>query len=250
MLTLSNTDRSWPIPTRPWVMKMHWHDLLFMHHRVDAEQLRKHIPEQLEIDTFDGSAWIGVVPFRMTGVAPRLVPPMPWLSNFPELNVRTYVTLNGKPGVWFFSLDATNPLAVRFARRTFNLKYMDAEIEFRRKDCSCDGTWIGYKSIRKHRDEPPAVLDCEYRPIGTPFRAAEGSLEHFLTARYCLYCCNNRGVIYRGEIDHEPWQIQNAQAIINENTMFNGLDLILDGNSPVLHYANHVAARAWTIQPA
>jgi uncharacterized protein YqjF (DUF2071 family) len=229
-------------------MKMQWHDLLFMHYRVAIQDLRRLIPEPLEIDTFDGSAWIGIVPFRMTGVAPRMVPPVPWLSSFPELNVRTYVTIGGKPGVWFFSLDATNPLAVRFARRTFHLKYMDAEIDFSRKDCSCDGTWIGYRSTRTHRNEPAANLDCEYRPIGQPYRAAPGKLEYFLTARYCLYSCSNKGVIYRGEIDHDPWQIQNAQTIINENSMLNGLNLIVEGNSPVLHYAEHIAARAWTIE--
>ncbi len=248
MQNIAHTDRTWPLPASPWVMKMNWHDLLFMHYRVPAEQLRKLIPTQLEIDTFEGSAWIGVVPFRMTGVAPRFVPPVPGLSSFPELNVRTYVQLNGKPGVWFFSLDATNPLAVRFARSTFHLKYMDAKISFRGKDQSCDGTWIGYKSTRTHKGEPPAALDCEYRPIGDVYRAGPESLEHFLTARYCLYSANSTGKVFRGEIDHDPWELQQAQAIINDNSMLNGLTIDLLDENPTLHYAKRVSARAWAIR--
>ena len=246
----SRTDRSWPTPTTPWVMKMNWHDLLFMHYRVPVEQLRRLIPEPLEIDTFEGAAWIGVVPFRMPGVAPRLVPPVPWLSNFPELNVRTYVSINGKPGVWFFSLDATNPLAVRFARRTFHLKYMDANITFEQKEKSCDGTWINYQSTRTHKGEPSARFDCEYRPIGTSFRATPGSLEHFLTARYCLYCANSAGKVFRGEIDHDPWELQQAQAIVHENSMLNGLGIDLLDEEPTLHYARRIDAKAWPIRAA
>ena len=229
-------------------MKMHWHDLLFMHYRVPVEQLRRLIPQPLEIDTFDGSAWIGIVPFRMTGVSPRFVPAVPWWSNFPELNVRTYVQIDGKAGVWFFSLDATNPLAVRFARRTFHLNYVDANISFDHKDMSCDGTWITYKSTRTHKGEPPAKLNCEYRPIGTPYRAEPDSLEYFLTARYCLYCGNSAGKVFRGEIDHDPWDLQQAQAIVQENTMFNGLDIEPVDDKPILHYAQHVAAKAWAIR--
>src|SRR6185295_16469197 len=111
----------WPLPRQPWIMSMQWHDLLFMHWPVPTEALRAFIPAPLAIDTFDATAWIGVVPFRMAGVTPRGVPALPWLSAFPELNVRTYVTLDAKPGVWFFSLDAGNPIAVEAARDAFHL---------------------------------------------------------------------------------------------------------------------------------
>ena len=226
---------------------MNWHDLLFMHYRVPAEQLRRLIPEPLEIDTFDGSAWIGIVPFRMTGVAPRFVPPVPGLSSFPELNVRTYVQIDGKPGVWFFSLDATNPVAVRFARMVFHLKYMDANISFQAKVRVLRWNVDQLPVHANPQTEPPAVLDCEYRPIGTPYRAASGTLEHFLTARYCLYCANSAGKVFRGEIDHDPWELQEAQAIVRENSMFNGLDIAPLDEKPTLHYARHIAARAWPI---
>ncbi len=249
MLKRRDSDRTWPLPSRPWVMKMNWRDLLFLHYRVDADQLRALIPEPLEIDTYDGSAWLGIVPFRMTGVAPRWVPSIPGFSSFPELNVRTYVTVDGKPGVWFFSLDATNPLAVRVARRWFHLNYLDAQIKFR--DCcqSCTGTWFCYHSQRTHQGEPGAELKCEYRPIGEPFRAGVGSLEEFLTARYCMYSADGQGLVYRGEIDHEPWELREAQAIVTTNTMADGLGLKLPAEPDTLHFARNTKALAWLAQP-
>ena len=122
----SAAHRPWPLPSRPWVLAMQWHDLLFMHWPVSPAVLRPAIPPMLELETFDGAAWLGVTPFRMKGTRPPLVPPLPWFSAFPELNVRTYVTAEGKPGVWFFSLDAGNPLAVRGARALFHLPYYGA----------------------------------------------------------------------------------------------------------------------------
>src|SRR6266404_10006502 len=118
--------RPWPMPAGPWAMAQSWHDLLFAHWQVDAAALRPLLPPQLQIDTFGGSAWLAVVPFRMTGVRLPGTPALPWLSAFPELNVRTYVTCDGEPGVWFFSLDAGNALAVAIARAWFHLPYFRA----------------------------------------------------------------------------------------------------------------------------
>lgn len=231
-------------------MKMNWHDLLFMHYRVDFQRLRELIPQPLEIDTFDGSAWLGIVPFRMTGVAPRFIPAIPGLSSFPELNVRTYVTLDGKPGVWFFSLEATNRLAVRFARKMFHLPYMDAKIDFCNCENTSNGTWIKYKCKRTHSGEASAQLNCEYRPIGSSFLAEKNSLAAFLTSRYCLYSADSFGNIFRGEIDHDPWELREAQAIVTENTMTEGLGIELPTDEPVLHYAKKIRAIAWTIEKA
>src|ERR1700719_3421285 len=133
--------RPWPLPSVPWIMAQSWHDLLFAHWQVDAGELRPHIPPQLAIDTFEGNAWLGVVPFRMSGVRLRWTPALPWLSAFPELNVRTYVTMQDKPGVWFFSLDAANAVAVAAARLSFHLPYFRARIT-----CSACGGWIQYSS--------------------------------------------------------------------------------------------------------
>ena len=218
-----------------------------MHWRVEVDSLRPFIPESLEIDTFDGSAWIGIVPFRMTGVAPRFVPSIPYLSAFPELNVRTYVTIDGKPGVWFFCLEATNPIAVRVARKLFHLPYMDANIELANCDSCNKGKWIGYQSTRTHRGESPAHLNVEYRPIGSPFEASPDSLEDFLTSRYCLYSANSQNTIFRGEIDHPPWQLREAQAIVNENTMTDWLGIDIPNDAPVLHFAKDTKVKCWAL---
>src|SRR5437764_14098290 len=118
--------RTAPMPTGPWIMTQTWHELLFAHWPIAPEKIRPLIPSVFTLDTFEGEAWVGVVPFRMSNVRPRWVPPMPGLSAFPELNVRTYVTIHGIPGVYFFSLDAGNPIAVAAARTVFHLPYFKA----------------------------------------------------------------------------------------------------------------------------
>ena len=184
----TQSDRQWPVPSHSWAMRMSWHDLLFMHWSIPVDVIRPLIPEALEIDTFGGRAWIGIVPFRMTDVAPRFIPGIPGLSAFPELNVRTYVSADEKPGVWFFSLDATNRIAVRVARMFFNLPYMDARIRMHESEAGYE-----YESVRTHRGEPPAEFDVAYRPTSEQFHAKAGSLEYWLTARYCLYAANHHG---------------------------------------------------------
>jgi len=174
--------RLWPLPAGPWVMAQIWHDLLFAHWPVDTAVLHPLLPPQLQIDTFAGHAWVAVVPFRMTGVRLRGMPAMPGLFAFPELNVRTYVTYDGKPGVWFFSLDAGNSLAVAVARAWFHLPYFRA-----RMSCSERNGGIEYASHRTHSGAASAGLRGHYRPVGPIFLPQPDTLEHFLTERYCLY---------------------------------------------------------------
>jgi len=196
------SHRPWPVSSGPWIMAQSWHDLLFAHWPVDSAILRPFIPAPLGVDTFDRDAWVGVVPFRMSGVRLRGTPALPWVSRFPELNVRTYVTFDGKPGVWFFSLDAGNPIAVTLARRWFHLPYFRARMR-----CQPVGGEIRYASQRSHPGTPDAIFQAKYRPASEPFQARWGTLEHFLTERYCLYAAAaNR--IFRGEIHHRPWQLQ------------------------------------------
>ncbi|MFL5805037.1 MAG: YqjF family protein [Roseiflexaceae bacterium] len=232
--------RPWPLPRQPWILVMHWHDLLFMHWPIDSAAIRRHIPAALTIDTFDGMAWIGVVPFRMQGVRPRLVPALPGLSAFPELNLRTYVSVEGKPGVWFFSLDAGNPLAVEAARDVFHLNYYDA-----RMTCEQDGERVSYSSVRTHRGAPPAVFQGQYQPTGPVYRSTPGTLEHWLTERYCLYAANRRGVVWRGDIHHSPWPLQPAEAAIERNTMAEQIGVALPDTKPLLHFARSLAVMAW-----
>jgi uncharacterized protein YqjF (DUF2071 family) len=235
-------------------MNMRWHTLLFMHWPVPAEALRPFIPAQLPIDIFDGSAWIGVVPFTMSHVYPTLAPvSVPKLSAFAELNVRTYVTLDGKPGVWFVSLDCENKIAVRLARQFFHLPYMDAVMKCEQLPLPLGEGWgegggITYSSQRIHKGEPPAELVMRYRPAGPVMNAMPGSLEYFLTARYCLYSADKQQNIYRCEIDHGPWPLQPAACEVERNTMTEQIHLTLPAMQPHLLYAHQVDMVAWTLQ--
>ena len=222
-------------------MRMTWSELLFAHWRVEPELVRKHLPTGLELDTHQGSAWVGVVPFLMSDVAPRCCPAVPGLSKFLELNVRTYVTKDDKPGVWFFSLDAANAIAVRAARATFNLPYMDAHMSLEQTDTS---SATQYESRRTHRNEPAAKFNGSYQPTGERFHAQPDTLEHWLTARYCLYSANKKGQLFRGEIDHPPWTLRNANCEIHQNTMGDpfGFDFTA---TPNLLYADAIKVRAW-----
>jgi uncharacterized protein len=235
-----SAHRPWPLPSRPWVMAQSWHDLLFAHWRVDAAVLRPLVPAGLEIDTFEGQSWIAVVPFRMSGVRLRWTPNVPWLSAFPELNVRTYVVTDGKPGVWFFSLDAGNAVAVAIARAWFHLPYFRA-----RMNCEDRGGWIEYCSERTHRGATAGALQGRYRAVGEVFQPRPGTLEHFLTERYCLYAADSAGRILRGEIHHYPWQLQIAEATFQRNTMTEASGLALPRGEPLLHLARRQDVAVW-----
>ena len=224
-------------------MRMVWNDLLFAHWPVPASRLCDLIPRGLELDTFDGSAWLGVVPFGMAGVAPRFAPDVPGLSSFLELNLRTYVTANGRAGVWFFSLDAANAVAVRLARAAFHLPYMDARMKSERT-----GQSVSYSSIRTHRGEPPAEFRGRYAPIGDAFNSSPGTLESWLTERYCLYSADRSGRVYRGEIHHQKWPLQPAELELETNTVARGIGLELRDPPALLHFARRLEVVAWLIE--
>jgi hypothetical protein len=221
-------------------MAQRWLDLLFAHWKVTPHQLRPFIPEGLEIDTYDGSAWLAVVPFRMDRIRARGLPPLPGLSAFVELNLRTYVVRDGRPGVWFLSLEATHPLAVRFARRTFHLPYMDADM-----DCTAEDEAIRYRSERLHRGEPPAMFQGRYGPAGEVFTARPGTLEHWLTERYCLHAADEAGRLLLGEIHHVPWPLQPAWAEIGLNTMADPFGISLDRPPDSLLFARGIEVALW-----
>lgn len=226
----ATTDRTWDLPKQPWIMRMTWSELLFAHWPVDPRVVAPLLPQGLSLDTREDKAWIGVVPFLMSDVAPRCCPSIPKLSSFLELNVRTYVTYAGKPGVWFFSLDAASRIAVRAARATFNLPYMDAAMSLDKVDSGC----FTYRSERNHRGERPATFDASYRAIGETSHALPGTLEHWLTARYCLYSADRQGRLYRGEIDHARWTLSPASCEERQNTMCAPLGIDLVGRPHLL----------------
>src|SRR5215470_18028101 len=205
--------RPWPLPQSPWLMTQSWHNILFAHWSVDFDSLRSRIPPGLPLDLHEGHAWISVVPFRMTNVAPRFVPPLPWISEFAELNVRTYVTIGGKPGVYFFSLDAENALAVAVARSLLRLPYFTARMEVR-----CDSGRVEYAS-RRTGGGTRAEFSAQYQPVGSAFQAEPGTLDYFLTERYCLYNVDGQFRVYRLEIHHLPWTLHRAEATFKVNSM-------------------------------
>ena len=222
-------------------MEQVWHDLLFAHWPLEAERLRPLVPSELTLDTFEGRAWVGVVPFRMSGIRGHGLPPLPGWSRFPELNVRTYVTYEGKPGVYFFSLDAANRAAVCTARRFYHLPYF-----FARMTCEAEGDWIVYDSQR-HRSH--AEYRGRYRPTRPPQLRSKGSLEHWLTERYCLYTVWS-GRVFRGEIHHAPWPLQDAEAEIEADSMATAAGIELPASSPLLHFARRLEVLIWPLRRA
>lgn len=236
--------RPYPLPAGPWVMRQTWEHLLFAHWPVPAEALRAKLPPPLELDLYEGQAWIAVVPFGMRGVYPRNTFPVPGLSAFLELNVRIYVKARGRPGVFFFSLDAANPLAVAIARAWYKLPYFTAQMS---AQATPDGGWR-YASRRTHGGAPPAKFQAVYRPAGPVYHAAPGSLEWFLTERYCLYAASG-GRVFRGEIHHVPWPLQPAAAEVRVNTMAAPHGLELAGPPALLHFAHRIEVVAWALTP-
>ncbi len=219
---------------------MRWTKLLFMHWPFPTSLLAPLLPPGAEPDTFASRAWLGIVPFLMRGVHPGGLPSVPGLSAFPELNVRTYVTVNGVPGVWFFSLEAANPVAVRLARAGFYLPYFDARMRARTREGE-----VVFRSARTHRNAPPAVFSARYRPRpGVP--PEDAALLHFLTERYSLYSADAKGRLYRADIRHRTWPLARAEVSLelppSEMTRHLGLDL--PDIPPLLHYAESLQVTA------
>jgi uncharacterized protein YqjF (DUF2071 family) len=200
--------RPWPLPDEPWLQGQTWDDVAFLHWRVDPDELRRLLPGSVELDLHDGEAWLGVTPFLLAHLRLRGLPPLPGLSTFPELNVRTYVTRDGRPGIWFFSLDAANVVAVEAAKRLFRLPYERA-----RMSCVREDDRVRFESAR-----PGGSFSGSYRGTGELFHAEPGSLEWFLVERYCLYT-EDGGRAYRADVHHTPWPLQRGEARIDLNTL-------------------------------
>ncbi len=218
-------------------MLQRWHDLLFAHWEVSPDQVRPLVPAELELDLFQGRAYVAVAPFHMSGIRARFFPPLPRLSHFPELNVRTYVRYRNIPGVYFFSLDAGSLPAVWSARKAYGLPYFHAEMSV-----NIGSQQIEYSSRRLQG--PSAEFRGRYWPISEPRLREKDSLEYFLTERYCLYTIRARRM-FRAYIHHRPWPLQDAEADIELNTMAKAAGIELPHVKPLLHFSRFLEVLIW-----
>ncbi len=218
-----------------WVMTQTWTDLLFAHWPVPAEVMRNHIPAMLKIDTYEKYAWVTIAPFAVSKSRLRLLPPIPFVSRFLQLNLRTYVVYNNQPGVYFLSLDANSRIAAGVARSFLNLPFYSSCIDLQKK-----GSQFHFCS-RRASPESSAEFSCLYQPVSSVFHAQKDSLDGWLTERYVMYFVR-RQQIYRGDLFHFSWPLQYAEAEISINTLPETCGFRLQGSPALLHYANSVKA--------
>jgi uncharacterized protein YqjF (DUF2071 family) len=226
-------------------MSQRWNDLLFAHWPMPVSAIEALLPEGLEADTFHGSAWLGIVPFWMDRVRLRGLPAIPGAREFPELNVRTYVRdqRTRTPGVYFFSLDAGNLLAVMFARGIFHLPYYWAQMSIQPRG-QRDFSFYS----RRLLTGKPVRFAARYRGLGPTHKLAQsrpGTIEYFLTERYCLFTRDPLGRLLRANIHHIPWPLEDAEAEIERNELAAALGLQLPETEPLLHYSRRLAVYVW-----
>ena len=229
-------------------MKQTWSELLFLHWPVAEAELRKLVPPALEVDTFEGRAWVGLVPFTVSGARVRFLPPVPFASRFHEVNVRTYVRRQGRePGVWFFSLDAAHRLLVKIARQLYKLPYHYARIEMDVSDTGSPAPrhQVAFVSRRVAGDRPD--VDVRYAPGDVPRPAAPGTLEHFLVERYLLYSKGTDG-LHRARVHHVPYPLQPATVDHVRETRIASHGITRPDADPLAHYAARVDVDIWPLE--
>jgi uncharacterized protein len=241
--------RPWLPPSGPWVMTQTWNDLGFFHYAVEPPVLRALVPPELTLDLYQGAAWLSVIPFWMSNIRPPGIPAIPVLSTMPELNVRTYVTCQGKPGIYFFSLDAGNLSAVWAARLFYRLPYWHAAMKAGREktESGIVGGPVCYTSKRIHGPAAvsgPPEFKGRYKPFGIARPARPRSLDHFLLERYCLYAVTKKH-IYRGEVHHLPYILERCEFEIEKNTMAEPIGLHLPQNPDLAHYSAGLKVLIW-----
>lgn len=232
-------------PDQQVVMYQNWHHLLFLHWEVPAMELQALLPPGLTLDTFEGNAYVGLVPFTVTGARPVMVPPLPWISNFHEINVRTYVHVGGRdPGVWFFSLDASSAIAVAAARAAYKLPYFAANVQF-----EADATIDFHSQRTDDRGPLPANAHLQYAPIeGPTFHAAPGTIEHFLLERYILYTVDENRQLHRARVHHQPYPVQKAETALIDETMLWAAGIKRPEQPSLRHYAREVNVKVYALE--
>ncbi|KAA9031579.1 YqjF family protein [Niallia endozanthoxylica] len=235
--------RPWPLPSKNWIMRQRWRNLLFSHWPIPPEILRRHIPSALEIDTYQGYAYLGVIVFVIEGIHPRGLSSISLTPVFPEVNLRTYVHYQGKPGVFFLSLDVEDWASYTIARRWYRLPYKKASILFQK-----DGETCICQSVRKGTIDPSISFGVKYEPTSELYFPKEGTLDYWLTERYCLFSTNNGSNIYSGEIHHQPWPLQKAEAEISKNTLFTPFKMEGVEGKPIYHFSKGLDTLFWNIK--
>jgi uncharacterized protein YqjF (DUF2071 family) len=226
-------------------MYQKWRSLLFLHWEVPAAAVRRLIPPGLELDLFEKRAYVGLVPFTMRAIRPVGLPAVPWLSRTHETNVRTYVHAGGRdPGVWFFSLDASNPVAVVLARSLFHLNYQRARMSL---DRDAPGA-IRYRSERLWPGPVPAAADVRCVPTGTPAPAPAGTLDHFLVERYLFYTTTRRGRVLQGRVHHAPYPVQGADVLALDESLVAAAGLSRPDGPPLVHFAGGVDVEIFSLR--
>jgi uncharacterized protein YqjF (DUF2071 family) len=234
-----------PMPPGRWLISQRWNNLLFAHWPVPASSLAPLIPEGLQVDTFQGSAWLGIMPFWMDRVKVRGLPPIPGARSFPDLSLRTYVSeeRTGTQGVVCLSLDASNLLAVGAGRAFYRLPYHWAKMRLEQRT----EREFSFYSRRRFAGRP-VVFKARYRGLGPSKKLAEsrpGTLEYFLIERYCLFSTNLDGQPIRANLHHTSWPLEEAEAEIEQNDLADVLGLRLPDQEPVLHYSRELAVYVW-----
>jgi uncharacterized protein len=236
-------------PDQPVLLHQNWHHLLFLHWEVPVAELQALLPLRLTADTFEGKAYVGLVPFTLTGVRPIMVPPLPWISSFHEVNVRTYVHCEGRdPGVWFFSLDASSSIAVAAARAAYKLPYFGADIDFHVHPGAFPT--IDFDSHRTdERGAMPADVHVRYKPMEGPVTpAAPGTLEHFLVERYILYAENEQRDLYRARVHHQPYPVQRVEVSGLQETLIWAAGIKRSEQPAYSHYASEVNVNVYPLE--
>jgi len=231
--------RPYPLPHRPWIGGQTWEHLLFAHWSVDPAAMASLIPPGLELDLHEGRAWLAITPFRLRGLRPRFLPPIPCVNPFLETNVRTYVRRDRRAGIFFFSLDATSRAAVEGARILNDLPYRHA----RGRIDMANGR-VRYRIDRRDPRHGAAQLEASYGPRGPAAEPVPGSLEHFLVERYCLFAVRRPGEIVRTDIHHRPWRIHAAAGEVRHSGLV-PVPLELPPDPPLLHVARRQDVLFW-----
>ena len=236
-------------PDQPVLLHQNWHHLLFLHWEVPVAELQSLLPLRLTADTFEGKAFVGLVPFTLSGVRPVMTPPLPWISSFHEINVRTYVHLDGRdPGVWFFNLDASSMIAVAAARAAYKLPYYEAAIDFDEKRGA--HPIIDFNARRTDaRGVTPAHAHIRYQPSEGAFTpSAPNTLEHFLLERYILYSEDEQRQLYRARVHHQPYPAQRVDVSALDETLIWAAGIKRAEQPAYRHYAREVNVKVYPLE--